>query len=409
MRLAFVVQRYGKDVNGGAELHCRLMAEHLARRSEVDAVTVFTSCAFDYRSWANHYAPGVEQLNGVRVERFAVPFRRFPLLHDALGLLTTRGPRLSRLEPAWVVAQGPYLPSLLDRLSQVAGDYDAFVFFTYLYYPTVYGMERVKQRALLFPTAHDEPQITQRIYRRVFSTPRALVYNTPEERDFVRQLFDVDSLPDAIVGCGIELPGPAAPNARPEAGAPPYVLSVGRLSASKGVGDLCAEFVKFKQQHASLSFQGLDGRAYRGSELRLLLAGRRAGARIPDRDDIQVLGFVSDSEKRALFDAAELVVAPSRFESLSLVVLEAWAHGKSVLVNGGCAVTRGLAQRGKGGDAYDAASPFSTTLARLLEDPELRSRQGAQGRRYVEAEFAWPRVEQRMLDILERVVQGGST
>lgn len=400
MRLAFVVQRYGTEVNGGAELLCRLTAEHLVRRSEVSGVTVFTSAALDYRSWANHYAPGRSELAGVQLERFAVPFRRFVPFHDAMGLLTMHGPRLRRLEPAWVKVQGPYLPSLLRRLDEVRRDYDAFVFFTYLYYPTVYGMSRVADRALLLPCAHDEPQITQHIYRRVFSTPRALIFNTPEERDFVNQRFDVSRLPQAVVGCGIDLPAgePDAGKAR----ALPFVLSVGRLSSDKGAGDLCAAFVEFKRRHAELEFRGLDGRVWRGKDLQLLLAGRRAGARIPERDDVVVLGFVSDAEKKALFERAELVMVPSRFESLSIVVLEAWAHGKAVLVNARCAVTRGQTQRGEGGDAYEDVASFCQKLAAQLRDPERRRRQGAAGRRYVEHEYAWPKVEDRLLEIIAR-------
>src|SRR5215470_17388205 len=69
MRLAFVVQRYGLDIAGGAEYHCRLVAEHLARE---DAVDVLTTCADDYLTWANRYPPGTETLNGVTVRRFPV-------------------------------------------------------------------------------------------------------------------------------------------------------------------------------------------------------------------------------------------------------------------------------------------------------------------------------------------------
>ena len=36
MKLAVVVQRYGADINGGAELHARYIAEHLARHAEVE-------------------------------------------------------------------------------------------------------------------------------------------------------------------------------------------------------------------------------------------------------------------------------------------------------------------------------------------------------------------------------------
>ena len=45
MRLALVVQRYGLDIAGGAEYHCRLVAEHLARHA---SVAVLTTCASDY-------------------------------------------------------------------------------------------------------------------------------------------------------------------------------------------------------------------------------------------------------------------------------------------------------------------------------------------------------------------------
>lgn len=400
MRLAFVVQRYGLEVNGGAELLCRLVAEHLARRSEVSQVTVFTSCALDYRTWANHYPPGSSELGGVRVERFQVPFPRVVLLHDALGLFTMHGPRLKRLEPAWVMLQGPYLPDLVERLEAVRHDYDAFVFYTYLYYPTVYGLEKVRERALLAPAAHDEPQITQTLYSRVFSLPRGLVFNTPEERDFVRRTFDVAHLPDRVVGCGIDLPvGPPLARRSPE----PYVLSVGRLSGAKGVTELCSAFVAFKKKFGRRELVGLDGRRHRVADLRLVLVGKRAGARIPERSDIVVEGFVADDVKRALFEHAEIVIAPGRFESLSLVVLEAWAHDKAVLVNGRCAVTRGQVERASGGDSYDDASAFGSRLMALLEDPELRREQGARGRSYVEREYAWPRVEDRMLEIIRYV------
>ena len=50
-RLAIVVHRYGEEVGGGAEAHARAIAMQLA--TEVD-VTVLTTCALDYRTWADH-------------------------------------------------------------------------------------------------------------------------------------------------------------------------------------------------------------------------------------------------------------------------------------------------------------------------------------------------------------------
>ena len=60
MKLAIVVQRYGADINGGAELHARYVAEHLAPHAQV---TVLTTCARDYLTWHDEYPAGVEVIN----------------------------------------------------------------------------------------------------------------------------------------------------------------------------------------------------------------------------------------------------------------------------------------------------------------------------------------------------------
>jgi hypothetical protein len=68
VKLAFVVQRYGADIAGGSELHCRDLAQRLAPPHDI---TVLTSCARDYVSWANEYPAGESSDGAVRVVRFA--------------------------------------------------------------------------------------------------------------------------------------------------------------------------------------------------------------------------------------------------------------------------------------------------------------------------------------------------
>ena len=82
MKIAIAAQRYGADINGGAELHARYVAEHLARHAEVE---VLTTCAQDYVTWANVLPPGVETINGVTVRRFPVAHPANRKIRQALG------------------------------------------------------------------------------------------------------------------------------------------------------------------------------------------------------------------------------------------------------------------------------------------------------------------------------------
>ncbi len=133
MRLLFVVQRYGREVAGGAELHCREFATRLAeRRHRVD---VLTSCALSYVDWANAYPAGTEELDGVRVHRLPVAAPRDDRLFGPLNARTVWSHRRVPLflQHQWMRSQGPCLRGLLPWLAESAATYDVVIFFTYLY------------------------------------------------------------------------------------------------------------------------------------------------------------------------------------------------------------------------------------------------------------------------------------
>ena len=73
MKIAIIVQRYGTEILGGSEYHCRLVAERLASRHDVE---ILTTCARDYITWANDYPVGTDRVRGVTVRRFANALER---------------------------------------------------------------------------------------------------------------------------------------------------------------------------------------------------------------------------------------------------------------------------------------------------------------------------------------------
>lgn len=383
-RLGFVVQRYGSEVNGGAELLCRQVAERLVVRYDVE---VLTTCAIDYSTWRNAYPPGRQELNGVKILRFPVDLERNPRFFYRLSLVTYAQrnkkvvPRFfkNQLEECWMRAQGPYSSGLLHHLRQHQNGYRALIFFTYLYCTTYYGLPLAAQRALLVPTAHDEPPIYLDIFRKVFTAPRGILYNTFEERDFVQGLFANQHIPSDVAGLGIEIPSrieeKTFSNKYGLEG--PYLLYLGRIEESKGCDELIRWFLSWRNNLPT--------------QLKLVLVGRSIMP-LPSDPDLVVTGFVSDEEKWSAIAGAFAMVIPSPYESLSLTLLEGWACGKPALVNARCAVLKAHCLRSRAGLYYSNREEFMGGLEYLHDHSESAQRMGANGKAYVQANYTWDRV-----------------
>ena len=83
---------------------------------------------------------------------------------------------------------------------------------------------------------------------------------------------------------------------------------------------------------------------------------------IPKHPRIRHLGFLPDEDKFDALAAADLLIMPSQYESLSMVALEAWALGKPVLANGHCDVLRGQSIRSNAGLYYETFEEFAEAL-----------------------------------------------
>jgi len=388
MHIAFVVQRYGFEVSGGAELLCRQVVERLPPEFQVE---VLTTCAQDYVTWENAYSPGLDSVN-------EVPVRRFPTIHTREANFGARSawlyshPHTLQDELDWLHAQGPAVPELLHYIAEHRSDYDAFVFFTYIYYPTALGLRLVADRALLVPTVHDEPAVYLDMYKSLFHAPRALVYNTVEEKALLEELFGVEYIPNEVAGVGIEVPNHLDVESfrRQYNITAHYVVYTGRVSASKNCQVLLDYFVRYKAAHPG--------------PLTLVLVGR-VEISIPKRPDIVVLGLVSDEDKFNALAGAELFLLPSKFESLSIAFLESLAVGVPVLCDGTSAVLRGHCLRSNAALYYLNYPEFEASLELLLDHQPLRQLLGQKGKQYVQHTYTWDRVIQKYRRLLTGVVQ----
>ena len=411
MKVAFIVQRYGTEILGGSEYHCRLIAERLAPRH---AVEVLTTCAADYITWANEYPEGTDRIRGVTVRRFANAQTRDLTAFNRYSewIFTNQHTRSDEME--WLRQQGPWCPALIEYLERHHQQYDILIFFTYLYAPTVLGIRVAPEKTILVPTAHDEPAIRLEIYKELFSTPAAIAYNTDVERRFLTTQFSIRALEEETVGCGVDLPqahpypreasaepvtadtsaDPEDDGADPDDASPtfrphlahrgsvfrrrhrlhgPFLLYGGRIDPGKGCEELIEYFSSYVQE---------------GGDASLVLMGIKLMP-LPEEPFLRFAGRLSDAERLLALEAATVVVVPSPYESLSLLALESFAVGTPVLANARSEVLVDHCRKSNAGLYYADRDEFGECLRLLIADHRLRAALGGNGRAYIRQNYRW--------------------
>ena len=388
MKVAIVVQRYGADINGGAEQHARYIAEHLAAHVQVE---VLTTCAHrDYISWKNELPEGKDMVHGIPVHRFKVAVERDPVQFAKWSQKVFTQKHSLRDELAWLDAEGPTSPALIDYIRAHEADYDFFIFFSFRYHHSFHGCRAVASKAILVPTAERDGALGLGIYPPVFRGIRALMYNSYEERALIQGVAGNDAVPGVVVGVGSEIPE------RSNAGRfrqkfnlrDRFAIYVGRIDENKG----CVELFDFFEHYSASLVDGMH----------LVLIGT-AHVPIPKHPRIHHLGFVDDQDKYDAMAAAEVLIMPSYLESLSMVALEAWAMGKPVLANAKCDVLQGQCLRSNAGLFYANYPEFAETLGAIDTTPSLQAALGRNGRTFFERHYAWPVIVRKYVDMLQQL------
>lgn len=393
-RIAIVAQRWAPEMVGGSEALAWQYAELLSEDFEVD---LLTSTALDYITWQNALPEGAERVGGVTVRRFATAFARseyfFTLDRKVRADWATSGTRSERAARFWTTAlqeevikfQGPWCPGLFAHLDAHADDYKAVVLTTYLYPTSYFAACRFDAKKLLMaPTLHDEPMAHLPVYQRYRERIARFLWLTNAERNLASRLWGVEQ--GNVIGMTID-----AATAKPESMPYPYLLYCGRIDALKGVDQLLAWFALYRAARPD-------------SRLRLVLTGKDTlGLR--KMPHVEFLGFVSEERKLALMAGALAFVQPSRYESFSIVALEAMAQGTPIVVNGHCDALAEHVVASGCGSAYRDRGEFDAAIDALVSmPPGVRDDQARRARAYVASRYTRDEVRKRLAEEIAAVI-----
>ena len=383
-KIGIVVQRYGLEINGGAEYHARLIAEKL---SKYVAVEVFTTTALDYVTWEHQLENRREMINGVMVNRFRVERPRDPRRFGEWQNRVFHEEHSSADERSWLDEEGPLCPSLIRELEIRECEFDYFVFFSYRYYHSYWGIRMFPWKSILVPTAEHDEVIDLRLFKDFFRLPSAIIYNSLEERELIHRVSGNSGVLGDIVGVGSDIPFRLRSGETENKFAirGKYAIYIGRLDENKGVPELLRFYSRFLKET--------------GCALDLVLVGKSV-IPVPAHPNIRHVGFLADQEKFDLLAGAEFLLIPSQYESLCMVVLEAWALGKPVVANGRTAVLRGQCQRSHAGLWYNNFEEFKETVSLMAGDSLLRRKMGMNGKAFFNTHYRWEVIEKKYLALI---------
>jgi len=375
MKLAFVTPRFGPSVLGGSESVMREASLGFAARGH--DVEVLTTCAVDHYSWANELPEGTSEEGGVLLRRF--PVVRHPsraALRAQLSLQAGKVPDLDH-QVSWLGFQFA-VPALFEHLLRRGHNYDAVVFSPYLFWTTSVCVPAVADRAVVMPCLHDEPYARLEILRPVLAGP-ALVWFLSGPEHLLAHRLGLLARRHSVTGAGVPVPAGYDPEGfRQRHGLTrPFALYAGRREEGKNIGWL------------------LD--AFAANDCDLVLIGK-GQLRVPSALGRRVidLGYLGDEERDNAFAAATVYVQPSRMESFSRTIMEAWLAGTPVLALAESEVVAWHCRRSGGGTTFSDAAELARGLRLLASQPQEAAAMAAAGRRYVIENYTWPSVLDRM-------------
>ena len=408
MKFAFITPRYGAEITHGAEHVCRLLAEQVCERHDVD---VLTTCARDASTWKNDYPEGGDRIRGVLVRRFAATGAPdTDLLKNLTSRLSTSAhSRADELE--WVRRTGSVSSGLVEHLKRQQRNYDALVFFSYWAGTTIHGLAVAPERSVLFPCAQIEPALRFGICLEALAAPNGIGYCSPSERTLVRAHMRRHPRGEEIIGVGVEaVPGAQYPRLQQESAgtsAPAaeeeeidggdvdespahlsgrgvlfrrrhrldgrFALYGGRIDSNNGTEELIEYFDSFAAQDGDTS---------------LVVMGVKM-MKLPPEPWLRLAGVLPNRERMVAMEAADVAIAPDPDDLVAEQVLESFAVGTPVLASARNGAAVDHCRRAHAGLYYANREEFVAALRAIMSNSRLREALGRNGRKYVQQHYRW--------------------
>lgn len=419
MRFAFITPRYGADIATGAEHACRLLAQQVSERHEVE---VLTTCAASEETWKNEYSEGADRIRGVLVRRFAVtqPHDAAAFAPFSARLFNAAHTRADEVE--WARRLGPGASGLLEHLSRQQRAYDVLVFFSLWHPTTVQGVQIAPDRTVLFPYLQVRPALRFSLWSEVLNSVRGVGYVSGAERLLAHEYLRATPQAEETVGIGIDPPhqqtyprhqqdpnddvvvedevhadtAPVSESYLHARGVPfrrrhrlygSFALYGGRIGADNG----CEEMLEYFDSYAQTD---LDSS--------LVLMGVKM-MKLSEEPYLRLAGVLPDRERMAAYEAAEVTIAPASDDLLAQPLLESMAVGTPVLANAANVAAVEHCRRANGGLYYANREEFSDALRLMMSNNRLRESLGDNGRRYVQQHYRWDSVLGRFDRLVARI------
>lgn len=380
-RVAFVPLRYGPQIVGGSEALTREIAMGLSQRGW--EVEVLTTRVINHYTMENELPEGEAHEDGLTVRRFST-VRQWSR-SGYRSQQTIQEGKVPPLDDQWTWVSWLFtIPDLFHYLLRQGDSYSSVVFSPYLFWNTTACLPALAGNAVVMPCLHDETYARLDVVRPALASPRSVWFLSEPEHQLAHRLGDVVPR-HTVTGAGLHVPSGYDPEGfRAKHGIDrPFIVYAGRREADKGWDWLLETFESALRHNAGdvdlLTFGAGDVEVPPG------LAGR-----------VIDLGFVSEAERNDAFAAAVAYVQPSRMESFSRTVMEAWLAGTPVLVVDGSEVVAWHCERSGGGFSFADGPQLAAHIQKLLAEPDLAAAAAARGRRYVLEEYAWPVVLDRI-------------